>query len=238
MNEVDSTIESLDKDKAMYLKNYFKNAPDSVKRSVTVKRMPKEKVFINEGEKVNKIFVLLTGKVLAMDYRIYGMVYGYLQFEPIEVFGAMELLMGEDKYRTSLIATEDSLCFVIPRKEYELWLRNDLGVFSMQTEKIIRYLVEEARWERLYVLLSATERVCVFLCKQYQMYEKAGTYVVTMSRRRFADSVGISERTYTRIIADMQGKGMVKKMGRNIVVTQKQYEEMKKLVECKIHGMI
>ncbi|MDO4322137.1 MAG: Crp/Fnr family transcriptional regulator [Lachnospiraceae bacterium] len=238
MYEWNSAIKNLNKEKQIYLSNYFENAPDSVKKSIIVKHMPKETVFIEEGEKVNKIFIMLSGRVLAMDYRINGMVYGYLKFEPIEVFGVMELILGEDKYRTSLTTIGDSLFLIIPRNEYERWMQNDLKVFSMQAEKIIRYMVEEARKERLYVLLSAAERVCVFICRLYQMYEKAGTYVVTMSRKRFADSVGISERTYTRIITDMQNKGMVKKVGRNIAVTKEQYEEMRKIVENKIHGMI
>lgn len=55
----------------------------------------------------------------------------------------------------------------------------------METKEIVNYLLEQARKERLYVLLSGNQRVYQVLIKLYKSYEENGTYSAYISRKDF-----------------------------------------------------
>ena len=92
MSEVDDVISRLTAKQQNYLNSYFTYAPESLKSSIQVVRMPAGTTFIQEGAPLDKVFILLKGSVSAVDYRVRETVYGFCHFEPIEIFGTMEIL--------------------------------------------------------------------------------------------------------------------------------------------------
>ena len=107
MSEADEIIRKLNTEQRNYLNRYFAHAPESVTGSMQVVRMPEGMTFIQEGMPVDKVYVLLKGCVSAVDYRVRETVYGFCHFNPIETFGAMEILGHMDQYRTTLAKTID-----------------------------------------------------------------------------------------------------------------------------------
>ena len=89
MSEVDDVISRLTAKQQNYLNSYFTYAPESLKSSIQVVRMPAGTTFIQEGAPLDKVFILLKGSVSAVDYRVRETVYGFCHFEPIEIFGTM-----------------------------------------------------------------------------------------------------------------------------------------------------
>ena len=99
--------------------------------------MPEGTTFIQEGMPVDKVYVLLLkGCVSAVDYRVRETVYGFCHFNPIETFGAMEILGHMDQYRTTLATTRDSLFLKIPRDSFEKWILKDVDALQMETERL------------------------------------------------------------------------------------------------------
>lgn len=84
MSEVDDVISRLTAKQQNYLNSYFTYAPESLKSSIQVVRMPAGTTFIQEGAPLDKVFILLKGSVSAVDYRVRETVYGFCHFEPIE----------------------------------------------------------------------------------------------------------------------------------------------------------
>ena len=105
MSEAEEIIRKLNTEQRNYLNRYFAHAPESVTGSMQVVRMPEGMTFIQEGMPVDKVYVLLKGCVSAVDYRVRETVYGFCHFNPIETFGAMEILGHMDQYRTTLATT-------------------------------------------------------------------------------------------------------------------------------------
>ena len=140
MSEADEIIRKLNTEQRDYLNRYFAHAPESVTGSMQVVRMPEGTTFIQEGMPVDKVYVLLKG--CAVDYRVRETVYGFCHFNPIETFGAMEILGHMDQYRTTLATTRDSLFLKIPRDSFEKWILKDVDALQMETERIIGYLLD------------------------------------------------------------------------------------------------
>lgn len=237
MNEAAAQIEKLDKESRDYLKRYFAKAPDWLMDTLRVIRLPEHFTFIDEGDKADQIYILLKGKVLAVDYRVREMVYGFFEFYPVQAFGTMEILVSMDQFKTTLVTMEDSVFFKISREKFERWLRNDLQAFQMESEKVVRYLLEQARKERLQVLLQGVERVYLVLIKMYELYARDGCCVIRMSRKDFVGTTGLSERTISRIIKELEKKDYIRKDRWNIIITRRQYLKIKALIEDKINGI-
>lgn len=224
----------LGEDDRKYLAEYFKNAPAWLTNAMQVINIRGEQTFICEGEAADKIYILLKGKVTGIDYRVKEVAYGYLEFCPIEVFGAMEIMLDMDRYRTTLQTVENSLFLRVDRETFAKWLKNDLNAYRMQTEKTCSYLLEEVRKERLYVLIQGVERLYLALYELYQMHAHNGVCNIYVSRKDFTQITGVSERTVTRTVTDLVNKGYLAKDGWNIVITEEQSQKIKGLIENKI----
>ena len=107
----------------------------------------------------------------------------------------------------------------------------------METERIIGYLLDQSRKERLYVLLPGNERVYLILANLYETYGKFDTYSVYMSRKDFSEVTGLSERTITRALKELEEKKLITRNGWNIVMTWKQYKQIKELMKDQINEM-
>lgn len=220
-----------------YLKSYFAYCPSWVQESWQIVKMPKGTTFIEEGTKVDKVFIFVKGKVTAVDYRVCEMSYGFYEFCPVEAFGALEILSELDMYKTTLVTAEECVFLKLSKGIYEKWIRNDLHALQMQTKRMGEYLVEQARKERLNVLLKATERIALVLIRMHELYVEGCQSKIYISRKKFIEMTGLSERTITRILKEFEEEKKITREGWNIVLDETQYSELKKLVDNKINVM-
>lgn len=237
MSEIKRALEKCDKATQDYLKQYLKNAPDWILDSFQVVHLKKGTTFIEEGEKADKVYVLIKGSIIAVDYRVREMVYGFFQFRPVKVMGALEIIGEMEKYMTTLITAENCTFLKIGSKQFEKWLRSDMNALQMQTKETGRYLTEQARKERLNVLLKATERMALVLIRMYEVYSENGKSKIYLSRKDFMETTGLSERTITRVLKELEEKGNITRSGWDIVLTREQYLILKELVDNKINKM-
>ncbi len=234
MNEAAKMIRRLEPSKQEYLQRYFSSAPQWLREKLQPVRLPAGTVFLHEGEPASQVMVLLEGRVTAVDYRVQEAVYGFFHFYPVEFFGVMEIVGGIDRYKTSLAALEDCLFLRVGREDFEQWLKNDRDVFRLEAGEIVRSLLEQARKERLYVLLSGNERIYLVLINLYEAYAKEERYSVYVSRKDFAEMTGLSERTITRTIKRLEADGYLTKEGWNITLTRNQYLRLRRLIDGRL----
>ena len=109
---------SLSAEKMQELHALLANAPQTFLEAATVAKIPKGTAFIEAGERVGGIYILIKGQVKAADYRVNEVVYDYTWFEPIELFGAMEFYMGYDSYITTLITMTDCIMITFTMREF------------------------------------------------------------------------------------------------------------------------
>lgn len=237
MKKLKEVLDICEKSNREYLECYLQKAPDWILESFQIVSMEKGVAFIEEGEKADKVYILLKGSIVAVDYRVREMVYGFFSFHPIQAMGALEVLGEMETYMTTLITSEKCAFLKIGSKQFEKWIRSDMNAFQMQTKEIGRYLTEQARKERLNVLLKATERMALVLIRMYELYAENDKVKLYLSRKDLMETTGLSERTITRTLKEFESKGNISRSGWDIVVSRKQYEILKGLIEEKINTM-
>lgn len=235
MRSWEKVVENLPADQRAYLKNYLKNAPDWLLDSFHIVNISANTVFIEEGEPAEGIYILLKGKVSAMEERVLEITYKHYEFSPIEVFGAMELIGEMDEYMTTLLTIDNCIFMKTSRTRYEQWLMEDPGAFRMQSARIERYLLAQVRKERLNVLLGGMERVTMLLCHRYEILAENSTACVCISRKDVFERTGLSERTVTRLLKGLEAKNYISRKGWDIRVSFEQYQKLKEMLENTVY---
>ena len=92
MSELDNVWKYLNKESHMYLEKFLKNAPMWLLEEFHEVNISKDTEFVSENDPANTVYILLTGVVKATDIRVFPVVYDFIRFYPIEIFGAMEFL--------------------------------------------------------------------------------------------------------------------------------------------------
>ena len=131
-------------------------------------------------------------------------------------------------YKTTLATTQDSLFLKIPGDACRKWILNDVSALRLETQRIIGYLLEQSRKERLYVMLPGNERVYLILTNLYETYGKCDTYSVYLSRKDFSEVT-------TRALKDLEEQKLISRDGWNIVMTWEQYRKIRELVRVQIN---
>lgn len=234
MMDMDELARSIDKDGREYLKKFFANLPGYMLEAFQMIHMDADETLVTEGQDADMVYVLLKGKLAAVDYRVREMAYGFIEFKPVEVLGAMEAYLGQKAYRTTLMTISPCILLQAKRELFEKWILSDPQAYQMQAKSIISYLLEEVRKERLYVMTSGVDRVYLVLCEMYRTHARDGLCTIYISRKQFASSTGVSERTITRTLKELEQKDLISRDGWDIVITEEQIDKIRTLVSDKV----
>ena len=237
MSELDNVWKYLNKESHMYLEKFLKNAPMWLLEEFHEVNISKDTEFVSENDPANTVYILLTGVVKATDIRVFPVVYDFIRFYPIEIFGAMEFLLREDTYRTTLITVTNCKFLKLSIEQFSKWVLNDINAMKMFTEAMTRYLLDQCRKERLYLFLQGEERVLLFLS---DIYEKSGStdeIVINISRNDLAKGTALSVRTVNRTIKELIKEGFLVKKGRKLILPFEKYQEIKKRLSDKVDMM-
>lgn len=234
MSELDNVWKYLSKESHIYLEKFLKNAPRWLLEEFHEVSMPKDTEFVTENEVANTVYILLTGVVKATDLRVFPVVYDFIRFRPIEIFGAMEFLLREETYRTTLITVTNCKFLKLSREQFSKWVLNDINAMKMFTESMTRYLLDQCRKERLYLFLPGEERVLLFLSDYYEKSGLSDDIVINMSRNDLAKGTALSVRTVNRTIKELIKEGLLVKKGRKLILPSEKHEEIKKRLSDKI----
>ena len=237
MSELDNVWKYLNKESHMYLEKFLKNAPMWLLEEFHEVNISKDTEFVSENDPANTVYILLTGVVKATDIRVFPVVYDFIRFYPIEIFGAMEFLLREDTYRTTLITVTNCKFLKLSREQFSKWVLNDINAMKMFTEAMTRYLLDQCRKERLYLFLQGEERVLLFLSDIYEKNGLADEIVINISRNDLAKGTALSVRTVNRTIKELIKEGFLVKKGRKLILPFEKYQEIKKRLSDKVDMM-
>ncbi len=234
MSELDNVWKYLTKESHIYLEKFLKNAPRWLLEEFHEISMPKDTEFITENDSANTVYILLTGVVKATDLRVFPVVYDFIRFYPVEIFGAMEFLLREETYRTTLITVTNCKFLKLSREQFSKWVLNDINAMKMFTESMTRYLLDQCRKERLYLFLPGEERVLLFLSDIYEKSKSASEIFINMSRNDLAKGTALSVRTVNRTIKELIKEGFLLKKGRKLILPFEKYEEIQRRLSNKV----
>ncbi|MBE5911868.1 Crp/Fnr family transcriptional regulator [Pseudobutyrivibrio sp.] len=218
---------SLPKKQSDTLNKLLSNAPRWVLESTQVVTKKKNTIFVEENTPADTVYILVDGTVRAIDYRIRGVVYDYMWFHAIKVFGSMEIFFEIPLYMTTLKTVTDCTMLVMSRASFDRWIWDDKNALRMEVARIGDYLLEESRNERVILFLQGVDRIIYLLTKNYEADDPKDEYIVGISRQELAERSGFSIKTVNRAVQKLQEDGFIGRKGRRIVISKEQYVQMK-----------
>ncbi|MGN1192382.1 MAG: Crp/Fnr family transcriptional regulator [Dorea sp.] len=227
-------LKSVDRERREQFEEYFRNAPIWLMETFQVEEVKKGTVFIREGEPADTIFFIGNGIIEAIDYRVYGTPYDYMQFNKVYAFGGMEILMDLDTYLTTLRTITNCTIVRIPRSKFEKWMYSDIKALKHEAKLVCEYLSKEARNSRLFLFLQGADRLALLFVERYERYSKNGILYVKGNRQTLADETGLCVKSVSRGVKKFLDDGLITKEGNQILINEEQYEGLKKTISSKI----
>ncbi|MCI5648919.1 MAG: Crp/Fnr family transcriptional regulator [Fusicatenibacter sp.] len=227
-------LKDVDRNRQEQFEAYFQSAPLWLMESFQIEEMEKGTVFVREGELAETIFFIGRGIIEAIDYRIYGVSYDYMQFHKVYAFGGMEFLMDLPNYMTTLRTVSDCTVVKLPRVKFEKWMYSDIQAMKREAKLVGEYLLEEGRNSRLFLFMEGSDRLALLLVKRYERYHKNGVLTLKESRQNLADETGLCVKSVSRGIRKFMDEQLITKRGNQILMDADQYERLKKIIQEKV----
>lgn len=234
MSDLDNVWKYLGRECHDYLEQFLKNAPRWLLEELREVSIPKDTEFITENDSANTVFILLTGVVKGSDLRVFPVVYDFMRFYPVELFGGMEYLLDEDTFRTTLVTVTNCKFLKLSREQFAKWVSNDINAMKIFTESMTKYLLEQCRKERLYLFLQGEDRILLFLNDFYEKNHMGDKVIIDMSRNDLARGTALSVRTVNRTVKEFIREGLLIKKGRKLVLSFEMYQEIKHRLAVKV----
>ncbi len=70
------------------------------------------------------------------------------------------------------------------REQFEKWMYSDIKALKYESKQMGEYLLEQARNERIFLLMNGTDRLCLLLVHYYEQYQREGMMRVTEGQKR------------------------------------------------------
>lgn len=187
--------------------------------------------FIAADEKINTIWILLSGKVKALEEYSTGDIFTFKKFPAPEVFGEMEALADNHNYRATLITESECIFLNIPVEIYQDFLKNNSSYLYKRTNNILKRVLDEQKYLRTFLMIKSIDRIKIYFVHQYGLYEKDSPRILRITRQQIAEETGYAVKTVNRVIKKLEEQNLLKVEGQKIIITRTQYEEIFKSVE-------
>lgn len=234
LHEVLPFLEEVDRERREQFEAYFRTAPLWILDSLQVETLPPGVVFVRENEPANMVYFVGTGIVKATDYRISGVAYDFMKPSNMIALGGMEVIMELSEYQTTLQTETECTIVKVPRAKFERWIYSDVEAFRLEVKITSQSLLDEVRRNRLYLFLQGADRLSLLLVDLYEKYNKGGSLRIKESRQNLADETGICLKSVSRAVKKLAQDQLITKDGNQILVNEKQYENLKRIVNEKI----
>ena len=230
--KVQALFKTLNSDTKHYLQQYFKCAPDWLYDSLQVVTYKSNHTFIEQGEKVQSVHILVKGIVKGTDYPILGAMYDFMWFDPVKTFGALEYFADIDTFNATLVTASPCTMITLPLAAYIKWIEQDINAMRIDASTTTNQLLYEIRRERIYIFVQGTDRLTYFLLLYYKQFAIQGACQINLTRQELSDSTGLSIRTVNRGITALLEQGCLLKSGSQLVIKKQQYERLQELLDA------
>ena len=234
LHEVLPFLEEAERERREQFEEYFRTAPLWILDSLQVEKLPPGTIFVRENEPANMVYFVGTGIVKATDYRVSGVAYDFMKPSNMIAFGGMEVIMEIPDYQTTLQTETECTIVKVPRAKFERWIYSDVEAFRLEVKLTSYSLLDEVRRNRLYLFLQGTDRISLLLVDLYEKHGKNGLLRLKESRQSIADETGICLKSVSRAVKKLTQDGLITKDGNQILVNERQYKQLKQIVNEKI----
>lgn len=223
---------ALSREQLSFLQAFFAKSPDSLLSCMMLKSYPENHTLISTDDSCSHVYILLKGRLQAIEERIADGPYNFTELSAIEIVGDFELFTRLSNRMITLTTLEPSLCLILPSTDYLDWIRSDANALFMRIQMIIHQMTSQAQFERQNLFLDNKTRFLHYLYGEcLKQPESAFPLQIRHTRQEISGNLGCSVRTINRIVLGLQNGGILSLEHGKIKITARQYCLISEYVE-------
>lgn len=182
-----------------------------------IRRFRKDLLFIQEGERGDTIYVVLSGKLRAFSEDDRGREITYGTYGVGEIVGEMSLDGGPRS--ANVEAVQDSVCAVVTRVTLAQYIADEPSFAFELLAKVIRRARAATVATRQLALNDVYSRLKALL-EDLAETQSDGTLLIVErpTHQEMAQRLGCSREMVSRLMKDLQTGGLVLVVGRSLVI--------------------
>lgn len=181
---------------------------ESVARAALLRRVPRGTRLIREGEPTDFVYLILSGSLNVMVSDVEGREAILSILGPGEMVGEMGVLDDQARSAT-VVATSASTLVTLTKSDFRRYLRENFDISLYVMRKLVQRLRAADRRIESLALLDVGGRV-VRLLRDIAEAESGDRRVTRrVSRQEIAKMVGASREMVSRVLKDLQARGLI-----------------------------
>lgn len=203
-------LQTLSSNEQTFVKQFLGNAPQTLLSAAIIQNHPKNHKLIRANDACSYVYILLKGKLQAIEERLSYEPYHFMEISAINIVGDYELFIHDISRMVTLITMEPSRFILLPAKDYIEWIRGDAAALFLRMQMLIKLTVQQSQNERKIHFLSNRDKLLHFLCFQYNHYALPGTLLqIKYTHTELANMTGCSVRTINRLITYFSKENLI-----------------------------
>lgn len=191
---------------------------DIIKEFSIFKEAKKNEIIFSEGDDIDSVLVLDTGKIKINSYSSDGKEYIFDILVSEDVYGE-NLLFGKKKYNVNLVAITDIKYYLIPFKSIEKMLFEYPEMSLKIIEILSKRLDNSLELNEILFEDDALLKVAGYLIYRSK---RLNSNVIELSREEIASNINLRRETVSRKLSELKDQGLVELNGnRNITILDK-----------------
>lgn len=219
-----------------FLKDFFLHCPPHVIQQIRITKYAAKHQLISTFQDSSYVFLLLEGKLQAIEERVVDIPYSFTELTPIDIVGDYELFTGIEGHYVTLSTLEPSLCLELPANAYLNWMSQDVHALFIRTQMLMKVLSKQTQQQRQYAFMSNEMKVYVYFSSYIKQHDVSEVYTIATTREKIAAQVGCSIRTLNRLLLALKKEGAIYIHHGKIQLTKKQMERITHIL--KIQGYL
>ena len=174
----------------------------------SVKSFHKRELVVNEGEKADRIGIILSGRVEVQKNHPNGNYVTIAHLERGQTFGEAVLFRKENKYPASIVAEESCALMFISKQELLKLFAGDTDMMSRYMENLSDRLVMVNH--KIEILSAGTlrQRIIFYLLKQADQ-QGTITFKLSFSRKAWAELLNAARPSLSRELSYLRDHGWI-----------------------------
>src|SRR5437763_12114211 len=184
------------------------NQAEAVADAVVKRRFKRAEIIVEQGEKSNTLFIILTGRVRVVTSDKRGREVILATLQPGDYIGEMSLIDNEPHSATVRAEVQTDM-LALGRAEFARCLPENSSLSYAIMRGLVHRLRAADRQIESLALLDVYGRVARTLLDMSEMDGELKIIRNRVSRQDLAKVVGASREMVSRVMKDLEGRGMV-----------------------------
>lgn len=206
--------------------SWLESMPASCLGRCTLTKLPQRHTLVRMLDRCDRVYLLCRGSLCTTSGSPDGSSYVIDDFSAPAIFGEMEVIGGQPFYHGTLTATKDCELISMPRAEYIVWLLSDARIALERSRQVVASLARQSSQERSLLSWNGTQRIVYALCQRISQEPPGVDVSIRETRQALAERTGVSSKTVSRALRELERRGMLRLDGRRIRIGAQEREAL------------